>query len=101
MGRREPPTPHSHKPTPGLWLAFLGAEERSQAHRDRVYPTTKKETVVGGSDRGNTLGYPDNLQEEQRKRAGGQRCELAAGGPEHCTGKGFLGPQPHGMHMGG
>lgn len=54
-----------------------------------------------GSDSGNTLGYPDNLQEEQKKREGGQRCELEAGGPEKCAGKRFLVPQPHEMYSWG
>lgn len=109
MGRREeraPPTPRSRKPAPGSAgvsgsrgeVSFQPLPRSCGHERGRVYPTTKKEIAVGGSDRGNTLGYPDNLQEEQRKREGGQRCELAAGGPENCTRKGFLVPQPHGTY---
>lgn len=108
-GGESPPTPLSRKPTLGSAgvsgsrgeVGFQTLPHSCRCERGRVYPTTKKETAVGGSDRGNTLGYPDNLQEEQRKREGGQRCELAAGGPENCTGKGLLVPQPHGTYTSG
>lgn len=75
-GKREPPTPRSHKPTLGLTGVSGSRGEvgfQPLPHSRRVYPTTEKETMVGGSDRENTLGYPRNPEEEQRKREDGQR----------------------------
>lgn len=68
VGRREPPTPHSHKPTPGFWLALLGAEERSHAHKDRVYPTTKKENCGGRERQRKHLGLFLTICRRSRER---------------------------------
>lgn len=104
-GRREPRTPRSRKPTPGS-AGGLGAEERSAprlcpalagTRGTGFIPPPRQRLRWEGAIAETPRVIPDNLQEEQRKREGGQRCELEAGGPEKCAGKGFLVPQPHEM----